>query len=530
MSRLNGFHGRRTVRVLAALTFVPLLAWAPAALAGKPSAAAGAKSGGSITVQLDGPPECLDSAKQGTGYDYDVNYGVEDTLVSLNERGKPVPYLAQSYNVTSGGKTITFNLRHDVKFSNGDPLTAAAVKTDFERILNPTTKSPVSKGLLGPITSITTSGKYVVKLNFSQPYRPVLGNLGNDYLGIMDPKSVTAAGGNACNTGLVGTGPFKITSVGPAFASVKVVRNSAHTFGPSWAHNKGPGYLSSITYVPITSNTTAVSELLSGQVDIADIQGDQLSRVTGNKNIVLHRVLGQAEAYLQFNLGRAPFNNIAVRRAVDEAINRTAVITAALNGLGKVSTSFLPPTIFDYDPGSAQYAPKLNLAAAQRAIATAHATGPYTLLTTNVLGLDSAAELIQGELAQVGMQVNIVTKSVPDWEAQLGKEDFDMGMIGYGYYDPDAMYLFFNSSQRNGGLDWMNYTDPTLDKLVAAGRSTLNLKKAKADYYAAQKLLDTKAYIDPLWVPITVTGVRSRVQGWHINVSDTEVWQDFWVK
>jgi peptide/nickel transport system substrate-binding protein len=467
--------------------------------------------------------------KTADGYSYDMNYPVIDSLLSLNENSKPVPYLAQKYTVSKDGKTLTFTLHQGVKFSNGDPLTAATVKTDFERALDPATKSPFSGGLLSSVSSITTSGKYIVTLHLSAPNRPLLGNLAGPYLGVMDPKSVTAAGSNTCN-GLIGSGPFKFASVGPSYATVKEVRNPYHTFGPSWAHNKGPAYLSSVTFEPIQSDTTAVSELLSGQLDITDVPASELSRVKGNPNITLHNVPQQADAFLEFNSGRAPFNNVAVRRAVAEAIDRKAVVTAALQGLGKVATSILPPTILDYDPGSATYAPKLNRAAAGKAIAAAHATGPYTLLTTNVLGLDAAAELIQGELAQVGMTVNVVTKSVPDWIAQLGKEDFDMGVIQYGWSDPDILCSLLCSSQRNGGLNFTNVTDPTLDKLLLAGRTTLNQKKAKADYFQVQKIFDTKVYGDPLWVPVVVNAVRSRVQGWHVTKSYGIQYLDFWIK
>jgi ABC-type transport system substrate-binding protein len=265
-------------------------------------------------------------------------------------------------------------------------------------------------------------------------------------------------------------------------------------------------------------------------LDATDVSGDQLSRVQGNKNITLHRATSQIEVFLEFNEGRPPFNNLAVRRAVAEAIDRKAVETAATQGLGQVSTSFVPPGIFAYDPGSAKYAPKLNLAAARAAIAAAHATGPYTLLDRNVLGLNAAAEVIQGELAQVGMQVNIVAD---DTQSQYLASNFDLSLVlhGSGGGDPDVMYFFFHSSQRNGGLDVTGMTDPTLDRLIQDGRTTLNLKKAKADYYQAQKILDTKVYMDPLWVPITVYGARSRVQGWHTShLQGWPVFQDLWVK
>jgi peptide/nickel transport system substrate-binding protein len=515
-------------RFLVTLALGLLLAGAPTVLAGTPHAATTPKLGGNVTWRLDGPPDCLDAATAGLGFHYAVNYDVWDTLLSFDDKGRVVPYLAQKYTVSKNGKTVTFYLRHDVKFSNGNPLTAASVKAEFDRILNPATKS-THTSQLSVVTSMDIPSKYVLRFHLSAPFRPLLTNLAFTYLGIPDPKSVAAAGNNHCND-FVGSGAYKITSVGPAYATIKEVRNPLHRFGPSWAHNKGPAYLSSVTFVPIVSNTTAVSELLAGQIDITDVPGTELSRVQGNGNFKLYRLLSQSESFLLFNTTRPPFDNVAVRRAVAEAIDRKALVTSALNGLGKVSTSILPPNDFAYDPASTRYAPKLNLAAARAAIAAANATGHYTLLTTNAFGFDTAAELIQGELGQVGMQTNIVIKGVVDWLAQLAKGDFDMGLLTFGNPDPDLLYRLFNSSQRNGGYNYMNVNDPALDRVTLAGRTAPNLKKAKADYYAAQKMIDTKVYADPLWVPITVYAVRSRVRGWHLSSIGYPQFQDMWVK
>jgi ABC-type transport system substrate-binding protein len=105
-----------------------------------------------------------------------------------------------------------------------------------------------------------------------------------------------------------------------------------------------------------------------------------------------------------------------------------------------------------------------------------------------------------------------------------------MGVIQYGWSDPDILYSFLDSTQRNGGLNFINTTDPTLDRLLVAGRTTLNQKKARADYYQIQKIFDTKVYGDPLWVPVVADAVRNRVQGWHVTKSYGIQYLDFWIK
>jgi peptide/nickel transport system substrate-binding protein len=528
------FRPRWGARILATLALGLLLTGAPTALAGKPHAAPTPKSGGNFTFRDIATPDCLDVAKTAVSTSTLIDTPAIDTLISVNAKGKLIPYLATKWVVAKNGKTITFLLRHNVKFSNGHPFTSADVKAAFDRYLDPATKSPYSASLLAGVTSTTTAGKYTVRLHLKAPNRPLLTYLTNVYLSIPDRKSVSAAGSNTCN-GLVGTGAFKISNVAAGYSTITEVRNPLHTFGPSWAFNKGPAHLSSITFVPVSSNTTAVSELLAGQLDMTDVAGSELNRVQGNSNYKLYRIGGESEVYLAFNCGRAPFNNVAVRRAVAQAIDCKALVTAALQGLGKPSTSLVPPGVFGYDPASATYAPKLNLNAARSAIAAAHATGPYGILTIAVLGGAAGAELIQGQLAQVGMQTTVDTKSVSDWVAALEKGDFDMALIFHGSGPPpgdaDFLYSLLDSSQRNGGLDFLGLTDKTLDKLVEDGRTNLNLKQARADYQKAQKIVvGTKVYADPLWLPVTVYAARSRVQDVHFDVGGDILWQDLWVK
>jgi ABC-type transport system substrate-binding protein len=93
----------------------------------------------------------------------------------------------------------------------------------------------------------------------------------------------------------------------------------------------------------------------------------------------------------------------------------------------------------------------------------------------------------------------------------LANADSNIALVVHTGRDPDIMYSFFNSSQRSG-TNWMQMIDPTPDKLLAAGRTTLARKTAKTDYIRVQKLLDRKVYIDSLYVPLNLVAAGSRVQ------------------
>jgi peptide/nickel transport system substrate-binding protein len=506
----------------------------PSVLAHQSAASAKPKLGGTLSIRISGQPDCMDPAKLNSGNGYSLANWIFDTLLATTPAHPHIiPYLAQSYTVAKSGTTITFHLRHDVKFSDGHPLTSADVKASFDRILDPATKSPIANGLLNSISSVMTPDKYTAVLHLSTPSRPLLNNLTSVYGGIIEKSSIAAAGTSSCTRGLIGSGPFKLESASPDLTSVTEVRNKYHTFGPKYSLNKGPAYLGGVHFQSITSDTTAVSALLAGQLDVADMPADQLPRVQGNSSVKLVKTARQGSYFMLFNDSHAPFTNQKVRVAVAQAINRAAIITGVAGGLGKPAYTPVPPGAFAFDTKAKTYAPKFNQSAARKAIAAAGATGPYSLVVGNDPTDQQLALLLQAQLAAVGMRITINAVDQAGYVAALFSGHFDITTIDAYYNDPDLLYIFYNSSQAGNGLDFTHFTSAKLDKLTLDGRQTLNLKKAKADYLAAQKLIVTQALSIQLYTPFGITGLRSRVQGYKIypgGISGLVNIQDVWLK
>jgi peptide/nickel transport system substrate-binding protein len=507
-----------------------LLITGPSVLAHQPVAVTKPKLGGTLSIRVPGQPDCMDPAKLSSGNGGMLANYLFDSLITYTPSRHLVPYVAQSYTVAKSGMSITFRLRHDVKFSDGHAVTSADVKASFDRVLDPATKSPIARGLLSSISSVTTPDKYTVVLHLSTTSRPLLNNLTTVYGGIIEKSSIVSAGTTSCTGGLIGSGPFELKSASPDLSTVTEVRNKYHTFGPKFALNKGPAYLGGVQFQAVTSDTTAVSALLAGQLDVSTLPADQLPRVQGNSSVKLIKIPVQGSAFMLFNASHAPFTNQKVRVAVAQAINRAAIIAGAAGGLGKPAYSPVPPGAFAYDTKVKTYLPKYSQSAARKAISAAGATGPYSLLTSNDPIAQQIGLLLQAQLAQVGMKITINAVSVPDLLAGLHSGSFDMTVFNINYNDPDVLYLLYNSSQAASGINFGRYTSAKLDKLTLDGRSTLNLKKAKADYLAAQKLIVTQALCVQLYSPVTVTGVRNRVQGYKIYPGGRVIIQDAWLK
>lgn len=523
----------RTIGVVAALAAVLGTTFGAVRAQGADhSASAKPAYGGSYAIRLGDPADCLDPQKTASASANEIDAMVFDPLLSVTPKGQYVGDLATKYHVSNGGKTLTFFLRKGVRFSNGDPFTAQDVKFTFDRAIAKATKSPVSASQLAGLNSTTVVNKYEVQLHMAAAYRPLLSNLAGAYLGILDKKSIQAQGSNTCNKP-IGTGIYKIQSTGTAFSDVTLNANKYHNFAPSWVHNKGKPYITTVQWKVIASDPTAISELLSGGVQLSDVPGTQLTRVKGNKSVVIHKLAPQGLDFLEFNTAHAPFNNPQVRKAVAEIINRSAIVKAALGGQGKAIYGPLPPGIPFYDKSAGKLMPKYNLSDATKIIQANHATGPYNLMIDDTAPFNTIAEIIQQSAAQAGMKLNIDSKgSLADFIPAAAQGNFDMLMLSYAYNDPDILYLLLDSSQGGGnGLNWTNEKNSAaLDALLTKGRTTLQKKKVRPIYDQAQQLINKQLDFIGMSAPTSLEAVRSNIKGFHYSPNGGFAFQDFYIK
>ena len=162
-------------RSLSAFAIVLLVVLA-ACQAPAPQASA-SKVGGQWVVSVTEEPDTLDPHKSTTALSDTILRYVGDPLIAKDQSGKYVPGLAKSWTISPDGLTWTFQLREDVKFHDGTPFDAAAMKATFDRALDPATKSPIAGGLLGPVKSVATKDKSTLVLTLNQPFSPLLDNL-----------------------------------------------------------------------------------------------------------------------------------------------------------------------------------------------------------------------------------------------------------------------------------------------------------------------------------------------------------------
>ena len=266
---------------------------------------------------------------------------VLDNLVAQKSDGTFAPWLATSFTISDDVKHYTFKLRNDVKFTDGTPFNAEAVKYNFDRIVNPATKSQYSISLIGPYESTTVVDDYTVTVNFTEAYSPFLQAISQPFLGIESPTAL--AKGQPCDPP-IGTGPFMFSKVEPQ-QSVTLVKNPNYNSASPLAGHTGPAYLDTLQFQWIPDNSVRAGAVESGQVDAADLiePKDVDGLVSGGLNLLSADGPG-APYQLYLNSSNAPWDDVRVRQAFMYSLDLDGIVNAVYFGKYKRAWGPIDPT------------------------------------------------------------------------------------------------------------------------------------------------------------------------------------------
>jgi len=242
-------------------------------------------------------------------------------------------------------------LRTDVKFSDGTPFNAAAVKVNFDRIADPATKSQLAASLLGPYTGTQILGPYTVKVNFSKPFAPFLQAASTPELGFYSPKTIAANGASLGSGGPVdvGTGPFIVASYTRG-QSLVLKRNPAYHWGPATSSYTGPARLSTLTFRFRPEASVRVGALTSGQVDLASaIPAADVKTVAATSGLrVAQGDIPGGNYNIYLNSSLAPLTDERVRKAIQLGVNVAVDVQTVYFGVYPRAWSPLSPATPDY--------------------------------------------------------------------------------------------------------------------------------------------------------------------------------------
>ncbi|WP_159881652.1 ABC transporter substrate-binding protein [Paenibacillus puerhi] len=498
--------------------------------ADSPSAAGAPVQGGEFSYALAGSPSGLDPNVVPAAVDYRVMRSIYDSLVVQLPDKSIKPWLATEWTVSPDGKSYTFKLRNDVLFHDGTPFNAAAVKYNFDRIVNPATKSKFAVTLLGPYESSEIVDEYTVKVNLKSPYAAFLSSLGQAFLGIVSPAAAEKHKDQLVKNP-VGTGAFKFVSW-VENSAITLERNPDYKWGPLIADNKGPAYLDKLVFKIIPEEATRIGSVQSGQVSAVEtVPPQNLVSLKGDPAIKLL----QAEATgipftLMLNQSHEPWNELNARKAVQYAIDLDAIVKTLYLGTYQRAWSPLSPAMLGYN-ASLENAIKPDTAKANqlldelgwargadgiRAKDGKKLTLQYIDGSPNREKRNDIAAMIQQQLKQVGIQVHVEILA-DTTTAVMVKGANDLYGVSNVSGDPDILRSFFHTNAIPTPEKWgHNHTrksDKQLDQWLEEGLREQDPAKRADIYKKVQAYVVENAYGFPVYVfPYTVAAGKA-VQG-----------------
>lgn len=466
-------------------------------------------------------PKSLDPAVDTAVNDFRILVNVYDGLVRYKPGTLTVePALATSWTISPDGKTYTFKLRKDVKFHDGTPFNAEAVKFNFDRMLDKTNPYydtgpfPLSF-FFSSIDKVEVVDDLTVKFTLKEPYAPFLSNLAYP-TGLMVSPAAVKKWGKDYGRHPSGTGPFKFKEWKPNI-QVTVERNDDYWDG------KPP--LQAVIFRPITDANTRVAEMLSGGIDLmVEVPPDNLKQFQSDSHFKVYEQAGPHLWFLILNMKDGIFADKRVRQAVNYAINKKALVNDVLQGTATVAAGPIPPAFswayddklqpYPYDPAKAKEL--LKEAGAEGKTLTFYVTqGGSGMLDPVAMGT-----AIQADLEAVGLKVKIETF---EWNTFLSKVNpglegkADMAEMAWMTNDPDTLpYLALRTGAwpDKGGFNSGYYSNPEVDKLLEEARTSTDQAK-RAELY---KKMEQIVHDDAPWAFIA---------NWKQNAVSTDKVENF---
>jgi peptide/nickel transport system substrate-binding protein len=463
-----------------------------------------------LRIGLASDPDALDPTSSRTVAARVVFAALCDKLVDIDADLNYVPQLATAWEWAADGTSLTLKLRPGVKFQDGEPFDAAAVKYNIERHL--TMPGSNRKNELGPLTSAEVVDAVTVKLVLSQPFAPLIAVL-SDRGGMMISPKAGRELGDKFGTHPVCAGPYKFVE---RVAQDRIVLEK---FTGYW--NAGEMHFDRVTYLPIPDTAVRAANLRSGGLDIAEAMlPSDVEALKADKRVKVVTGASLASTYLVVNVANGPRaqtplgQDPRVREALELAIDRKLLNQVAFDGQYIPGNQSVPPGNRFYVKSLPM--PGRDLARAKALLKQAgHDRLKVKLLVPNTTDFVQAAQVLQSMVAEAGFDLELNVVEVTTSLSQWIKGDFEALLILWsGRTDLDSNLYGFNACE--GTLNGSKYCNRDVDRLLTEARTHNDFAMRYAAYEAAAKLyLADRPYIY-IYHPALIYGVNARLEGFRL--------------
>ncbi|WP_186154953.1 ABC transporter substrate-binding protein [Burkholderia gladioli] len=517
-----------------------------AAMAGVAAAALGITSAAHAQIPnktlvycSEGSPAGFDSAQYTTGVDFSAaTFTIYNRLVEFVRGGTKVePGLAESWDVSPDGKTYTFHLRHGVKFQATDyfkptrEFNADDVVFTFERMLD--TNQPFRKaypvsfpyftdmGLDKLITKIEKVDPYTVRFTLSEPNAPFIQNMAMEFASILSAEYadqlLKAGKAPDINQKPIGTGPFVFRSY-TKDATIRFDGNPDY-----W--KKGDVKISKLIFSITPDAGVRVQKIKRNECQVMSYpRPADIATLKADANLDMPSQPGFNLGYLAYNVQHKPLDNLAVRQALDMAINKKAIIESVYQGAGQAADAPMPPTQWSFDKNLKM--PAYDTAKAKALLAKAGFPNGFEI-TLWAMPVQRAynpnaklmAEMIQADWAKIGVKANIVSYEWGEYIKRAHSGEQDAMLIGWtgDNGDPDNWLGTLLGCTAMNGNNFSRWCDKSFEALIQKGRVTSGQEARTKIYMQAQQIFAQQVPYSPIanstvYQPTTKNVVDQRIE------------------
>jgi len=520
---------------------VVVVAGAPTAIPARPTATrilptatsvvTGApKKGGTLIYAGAGSIDTLDPA-------YNTLFGglmpmknIYGSLFDTDENGMVIPDLAESWEFSADGKTVTAKIRSGVKFHDGTVADANAIKWNFDRMMDPDEGSPQRADLQSKLGSIEAPDSSTIVLTLIKAFRPFIPQIASERVGwTVSPAAVDKHGGGRngdYGKNPVGTGPYKFVEWVP---DQKVVFERNADF---WDSPKP--YLDGIVNLALPDPGVRVAMLRTGEADYGTytgVSGVHLPLLEGSSKVKVVQQVGAGNGFFQFNTTIPPFDNKALRQAFAYAMDREALITGAWGGVG-IPGYLMTPLGWGFNPDLKPMQKDLAKAK-EKMIEAGYPNGttiPMGCAASGTYGL--VCEVAQALAAEIGIKVEpqMILNNIY-FNRQKGAMA-DPGMMNRGWsvrVDPHTLLQFMGHSKGFHNLG--AYVNPESDALIDKASVEYDTAKARLLYDKIHTILAEEAAMVWYLRRINIFAMSADLEGFKppmppVNQTFRDVWLD----
>jgi ABC-type transport system substrate-binding protein len=480
-----------------------------------------------LTVARAVDADSLDAQKVAITQSLQVTNLIFDTLLTMDKDGSIHPGLASDWRVADDGKTYTFTIRDGIKCHDGSIFDSKAARESLVRALDPATLNP-NRSAWGPITGSAVEGN-ILTVSLSERYDPFAAFLTSIQAAFLCPSSFAGKEFKP-----IGTGPFKFVSW-TRNDRIQLEANADYKNANPLIENPGKPHIDKLTFKVIPEATARMAALRSGEADMVEPSLEEAADLKIDRNFKLYtaELTGQ-QMLVAFTWKIGPLDNLEIRKAIGMALNREAYASIAFADLVRTANCTVAPNLFSADQAlcatwGVNYDPEEAKAILSSAGYTPDDPLKVKLLVSKLAGWDEMHQIMQQDLAAVGVQAEIETRELAafyDYMKEVNERTdgepavWTLGMSGV---DPDYLYfLWRRPGASNMGLN------AELDAMLEEQRKLSGDARA-AKIHDIEKYLLTNAYAIPLlspgwgWLMASTSRVENFKMGFMVSLLFNDV-------